>query len=230
MKQLVLQSVGAVLFTASSQGALIAYWDQNSNDLPGGGFGFTTSSFPQPADQGSGSLTLADFDTSADGDGVYNSIKSFGGDTLNAQPTVSAGGSLSPQGGGGSPQINNGMSIILEVDTTGFTDIAVSWAQRGTSTGFDSRQFDYSLDALTWINVGTDLGALSSSWELASYDLTGTTAVEDQATVYFRIVLDGATGTSGNNRFDNITVEGVPEPSVALLGGLGLLGLLRRRR
>jgi MYXO-CTERM domain-containing protein len=30
--------------------------------------------------------------------------------------------------------------------------------------------------------------------------------------------------------FDNISVTAVPEPSVALLGALGLLGFLRRRR
>jgi hypothetical protein len=30
--------------------------------------------------------------------------------------------------------------------------------------------------------------------------------------------------------FDNVALDSIPEPSVALLGGLGLLGLLRRRR
>lgn len=229
MKQIVLASSLAVFTSTSAPAALIAYWDQNSNNLPGGAFGFTASSFPQPADQGSGSLTLADFDSTTVGaDEAYDYIESFGGTTTNAQPSIISGGSLSPQGG--PSNANNGMSIIMEVDTTGFTDITVSWAQRGTSSGFASRQFDYSLDAVTWVNVGTDTGSLGSSWEVESYDLTGNAAVEDQASVYFRIVLDGATGSTGNNRFDNITFEGVPEPSIALLGGLGFLGLLRRRR
>lgn len=35
---------------------------------------------------------------------------------------------------------------------------------------------------------------------------------------------------SGTWRFDMVTVAAVPEPSAALLGGLGLLALLRRRR
>jgi hypothetical protein len=39
-------------------------------------------------------------------------------------------------------------------------------------------------------------------------------------------------GSGGRTRFDNIALTGtvVPEPSAALLGGLGLLALLRRRR
>lgn len=37
-------------------------------------------------------------------------------------------------------------------------------------------------------------------------------------------------GTSTNNGYSSSTFTVVPEPTVALLGGLGLLGLLRRRR
>lgn len=225
-------AVSAIAIT-SSNAALIAYWDQNSNALPSGGFGFTPASFPQAADQGSGALTLANFVTTTSGvDNAYTTIQSFVGDTLNAQPMIGSGGSLSPQGGSGLG--NNGMSIILQVNTIGFTDLTVSWAQRGTATGFNSRQFDYSLDNANWTNVGTDIGALSATWETESYNLTGITALEGQSNVYFRIVLAGSSSTSGNNRFDNILVEGtqtvIPEPSTALLGAIGALMLLRRRR
>jgi len=33
-----------------------------------------------------------------------------------------------------------------------------------------------------------------------------------------------------NGFFDNLSVQAIPEPSAALLGGLGLLAMLRRRR
>lgn len=227
-----LAGAAALALASSSQAALIAYWDQNSNSLPNaGGFGFLTSAFPQPADQGNGALRLADFltdTTTTSGDVFYTFIQSFGGDTLNAQAGVSSGGSLSPQGG--TSNGNNGMAIILEVSTLGFTDISVSWAQRGTSTGFDSRTFDYSLDGSSWTNFGTDLGDLTSTWEVQSYDLSAVSAIENQSTVFFRIVLDGATNSSGNNRFDNITIAGVPEPSAFLISSIGGLVLLRRRR
>ena len=220
--------------TASSQGALLAYWDQNSNSLPNNpsSFGFITTAFPQSADQGSGSLSLADFDTTTvtigGTDEVFDYIESFGGTDLNAQPSIVAGGSLSPQGGASNS--NNGMSIILRVSTSGFTDVVVSWDQRGTATGFTSRAFDYSTDGINWTNFDTDSGALTSTWVTEEYDLSAISAIEDQSSVYFRIVLDGATATTGNNRFDNLTVTAVPEPTVALLGAFGLLGLVRRRR
>jgi len=39
------------------------------------------------------------------------------------------------------------------------------------------------------------------------------------------------TGSSGNNvGIDSFTINAIPEPGIAMLGGIGLLGLLRRRR
>lgn len=48
----------------------------------------------------------------------------------------------------------------------------------------------------------------------------------DQAMIRLR----AGTGTIGQIAMDNISVTVVPEPSIALLSGLGLLGLMRRRR
>jgi hypothetical protein len=40
----------------------------------------------------------------------------------------------------------------------------------------------------------------------------------------------GTNPLTGEMAIDNVSVLAIPEPSIALLGGLGLLGLLRRRR
>lgn len=194
--------------SASAQPETIAYWAQNDNTLPGGGFGFTTSSFPQAADEGVGSLSLANFDDAASGD-VYDCIQSFGGTSDNALGGYGSGGSLSPQGCSG--ETNNGMHIDIAVDASGYEGLMVSWAQRGTSTGFDSRELSYSVDGgSSFTSFGVDSGALSSSWGVVSYDFSAIGALEGNSQVVFRITLDGATSTSGNNRFDNILVEGTP--------------------
>ena len=199
---------------AWGQPQTIAFWAQNDNALPGGGFGFTPGSFPQDADVGAGVLFLEDFLETIDADGAYTTVQSFGGTTLNALPGFPSGGSLSPQGGAGSA--NNGMSILLLIDTSGFDNIAVSWAQRGTSTGFDSRQLAWSVDGENFTDFGTDAGVLGSSWAVRTYDLAAINEINHQSTVYFRITLDGATSGTGNNRFDNILITGTEAGSPEL--------------
>jgi len=111
----------------------------------------------------------------------------------------------------------------------------------------------------TW-DPGSLLGTSTNSLQLtidtvSLFNFTGVTLADN--TVYtLRVLSDDASGDSGSrfglagggdlypdgtlfnggsipfgNGFDaSIVVTTVPEPSIALLGGLGLLGLLRRRR
>lgn len=184
----------------------VAYWAQNSNSLEGGGFGFAPASFPQDADEGTGTLTIGNFLTDVAATGAYSYIQSFGGTTDNAIGDYTAGGSFSPQGGAGNG--NNGMYFDLNLNLTGFTGIKVSWAQRGTGSGFTSREVHYSTDGgETFTSYATDEGALGSSWEVKSFDLSSVTALNENPNAVIRVVLDGATGETGNNRFDNILVQ-----------------------
>lgn len=68
----------------------------------------------------------------------------------------------------------------------------------------------------------------------ASYDLS-TPEYQGLSTITFRLsVFDDRNENAKITRFDTFTLNGdvnaIPEPSAALLGGLGLLCLLRRRR
>jgi hypothetical protein len=58
---------------------------------------------------------------------------------------------------------------------------------------------------------------------------------EISGAVTYRVVMTNIGGTNGTGgqrggRIDDVTLSAIPEPSTALLGGLGLLTLLRRRR
>ncbi|RUO25479.1 nuclease [Aliidiomarina minuta] len=185
----------------------IAYWAQNDNQLADGSAGFEPASFPQYADLGYGELYVQDFNDELDADGAYRWLQSFAGSTANAVSGFPAGGSLSIQGA--TNNTNNGVSVVLRVDTREYQDIQVSWAQRGTGTGFDSRQFSWSTDGASYNLVDVDEGSLGSSWQVQSYDLSSVSAINDNPVVYFRITLDGASSANGNNRLDNIRVQGV---------------------
>ena len=160
------------------------------------------------------------------------------GTTNNAVTGDIAGQALSLQGGTGTA--NNGRNITFNVSTLGFSNIVVSFATQGTSTGFNSNQFQYSLDGVSFIDFGspyvpaTAFGAVPLVFSLAAI-----VGLNDNPNAAFRIVVNGATSSTGNNRIDNIVVEGtgiesetIPEPTsvLLLLSGLGGLYKIRRRK
>jgi hypothetical protein len=126
--------VGLSFITTTAKAEVIAYWNFNSLSIgsasaPGTGGVPTTIA----ADLGSGTLSLADW---------TGLVDDFGGSTLNALNGAPAGASLSLVS-----NVGNGSFIQISFSMAGFTDLEVSFATRGTSSGFDSGQWAYSTDA-----------------------------------------------------------------------------------
>ena len=193
----------------------IAVWNFNDSDFN--------------VDHGSGTLTS--------NLNVVN-ILFAAGTTTNARLGDPAGQALSLQGG--TANANNGRNITFAVSTAGFANIVVSFATQGTSTGFNSNQFQYSLDGISFVDFNlpyapaTTFGAVPLVFSLASI-----VGLNNNPNAAFRIVFNGASSSTGNNRIDNIVVEGtstasatIPEPASALLllTGIGSLYKIRRRR
>ena len=174
----------AILVTSTAHASIIAGWDENSNAnaLAPSGFGFEPSDFPQAKEHGpaAASYDIANFDVAVDANGLYTLVQSFSGTTTNDLAGAGSGGSFSFVG-----DTNNGAQSVWTVPTTGYTDINVSWAQRGTPTGYDSRVFEYSTDGgSNWTDVGAytgSAGALTSTWATVSLDLNAVTALNDDA-------------------------------------------------
>lgn len=207
-----------LLLAASAPAALadeLAIWNFNDSDLN--------------VDHGSGTL-ITDFNAA--------NVLFAAGTTTNARLGHPAGQALSLQGGTGAA--NNGRHVTFNVSTLGFSNILVSFASQGTSTGFNNNQFQYSLDGITFLDFGPPY-APATTFGAAPFvfSLVGVAALNNNPNAAFRIIFNGATTSTGNNRIDNIVVEGsaatpesVPEPTTALLLLSGLSGLygLRKRR
>jgi hypothetical protein len=145
-----------VLLVASAPVALadeLAVWNFNDSNLN--------------VDHGNGTLSSS-----------FNAVNIlFGaGTTNNARLGDIAGQALSLQGGTGTA--NNGRHLTINVSTLGFSDIVVSFATLGTSTGFNSNQFQYSLDGTTFVNFGppyvpgSAFGAVPLVFSLAGSTIT----------------------------------------------------------
>ena len=164
----------------------------------------------------------------------------------------------SPAGNGSAHSFSaNGWSVgdyyQFEVGTLGYSGITISFDQTSSNTGPRDYEVQYSTDGSSF----TDYAAYSvlanaspnpawnattsSSIYTSTYDLSSVTGLNNQASVYFRLVdVDtvsanaGTVASAGTDRVDNfaITATAVPEPgtlSFALLGGLALFGLSMRR-
>lgn len=203
-----------VLFFASQAARAdeIAVWNFNDSNLN--------------VDRGAGTVTTSI---------VAANILFAAGTTNNARAGDVAGQALSLQGGTGTA--NNGRHLTFSVSTLGFSNIVVSFATQGTSTGFNLNQFQYSLDGITFVDFGPPYTPAAAFGSLpVVFSLAGIVGLNDNPNAAFRIVFNGASSATGTNRIDNFVVEGtpsgIPEPATAVLLLTGLSGFykLRKRR
>ena len=112
---------------------------------------------------------------------------------------------------------NDSMQLLFYIPTTHYQNITINYGTETSSlTSGDSAQiYSYSLDSgITWLTTGlstpsTILNTLTwDTFRRASVTITDPGAYNNPKFV-FKIQLVGRNhGTSGNNRFDNITVSG----------------------
>jgi endonuclease I len=105
----------------------------------------------------------------------------------------------------------NGKSVVFKFPTKGYFNLALSMAVRRTATGFDTHQWEWSLDGenYTFIENAATCPITAGDFVLTNLDLRTIDELDDHEVVFLRLTFDGCTGTTGNNRLDNITLHGV---------------------
>jgi hypothetical protein len=125
----------------------------------------------------------------------------------------------------------------LSAYTIGLGDVFdISMFAKGWNSGPTGAQLTvtlfYGSDPTTNAIGSFSTGALtqggSGGWTQYTSGSIAATGGSIGQTLGIKVVSDGPAGSFGN--FDEIQVNVIPEPSAALLGGLGMFALLRRRR
>ncbi len=178
---------------ALSHAEVVAYWSLN-----------TLNPLAAPtiaADIGKGSV---------DASGLGIDAQVYQGTAMNAESGFTAGTALGLAG-----MSANGSRLDVAIDTVGYTDLSISLASRRSATGFTSVTLQY------WRgDFWTDIEMYSPNalnWEVRTIDLSTLDGLEDGIAL-LRFTFDGATGSTGSARIDNLSLTGSVVPAPAALG------------
>jgi hypothetical protein len=248
-----MRSLGIVLavalvvgVAASANADLIAYWNFNNQTNLGGTsglwqqnpFGTTGAEAEYLRDSGTGTAEISAWGAMDASEGsllgpngtsgsASNQFGSFSGTTLNALNADISGGSLSIVGNG-----NNGHYFLIEIDDA-LSSASLSYATRGTATGYSTHYLEYSTNGgTTWTLLQSHAANQVSTWLLHTVQLNNIFAsTSGHERNLIRFTVDGALSNNGNNRFDNMQINGmiVPEPATLVLVAIGGLALIRRK-
>lgn len=168
---------------------LLHYWSFNSQTLLpfftiGGG---SLSVSPGP-------LTDVTFDIGADFVGINNRLGEETGSHL---------------------RVNNplGATLTFALPTTGYEDIAFRYESRRSGQGAGLQQLSYTVNGSTYVEWPNPVMLQNDSPQIYFFDFSEIAGANDNPIFGIRLTFaQGDGGTAGNNRFDNITVEGAPCP------------------
>lgn len=106
-------------------------------------------------------------------------------------------------------------SLLFHLPTTGYKKILFQLATARSSSGATSQNYSYSLDGINYTTSGLSMDIFTPDVDptssIVSLDFTAISGANNNPNFNIKIDFSGdtAAGTSGNNRFDNVTLEGV---------------------
>lgn len=238
MKNISYSILALLGLTCAAQATVVAFWDFNNGFDAGSG----QVQIIHSASVGTG--TLYQQRAEIDGNGKTGNAFVNAGNSINTvEGAAMAWDDIAKSG-------DNDAEFFVTFTTINLTGVVVSFDLRGNAGIIPSFDLKYSTSALEDVTNPVDVigtikdfaGGISTqifnnsplnagdTFTRFSLDLSSITGLNNQAFVALRF--DDFDRDPGNNdmRIDNFLVTAVPEPSTALLGGIGALMLLRRRR
>ena len=117
----------------------------------------------------------------------------------------------------------------------------------GSNTGPRDFALQYSTDGISFsnfatytVNLSTWNASVTPAADAYSYNLSSVTALDNDASVFFRLTVNSGTAIggaaiagTGSGQVDNFQVQAIPEPSTWALIGIGsafAIWNIRRRR
>ncbi len=201
MKQIILSLITTLsmsLATAAlSAQVVVAAWDFTSLSAAPG----TPSNLS--ATIGSGTIDLSAF--SADSPVERTAFSGAGSENSFVGAESGTGTSLALRG-----DTANGNSLTFGFNMQGFESLLLTFATRGTGSGFSTHEWAYSPDGLSFVPHGANTANPSSSWVTRSVDFSDLSVLNGDPTVWLRLTLAGATTAIGNNRFDILQLLATP--------------------
>jgi hypothetical protein len=182
--------------TGTIQLSLILTTQATAGPTPIASWNFDTTPYPDPlaSTAGSGSISFA---------GWGGTVTNFNGVT---------GQSLALQGTAG-----NGTYIEISFSMTGYSGLNLSFATRGTSTGYNSGTWSWSANGSAFTTLaGVNTATTSTTFSTKTVDFTGISALNNVSAVRLRYTLSGSSGQSPNNRIDDLVVSATAVPTITV--------------
>lgn len=164
--------------------------------------------------------------------GFDNDALSFSG-TGDLRSSTASSGYTGSSGSTNAFLTNNGTAnfSISGISTAGYDAGTVGLAfgahKSTIASNMTTLVLEYSTNGSAWTAIAIPsqpTGTGTANWRLLSF---ASTAIPISSTLSLRWT---NTDTTNAIRIDDIQLTAIPEPTAAVLGSLGLLGLLRRRR
>jgi hypothetical protein len=193
LKKVIIGLVLLQLFPAYSQ-TLVQYWNFNNSTNE------STLLAPTTSLVNTASIVHTSSGTSIIQTTSNTTGQGFETNNENARNSDDAGAHL---------RLNNpiGATLVIALPTTGYQQIVVKYVTMRSGSGAGTQTIEYTTDGSTYNSFQTV--TVNTLPTLTTLDFSSLTTVNNNANFKIRITFaQGDGGTVGNNRFDNLTVDG----------------------